>query len=64
MSSNSRLSIWCTVGVDRPFGKYAIAGAIAGKLYGEENSENIEALKKINDFDWLKEKFDARNTQD
>ena len=61
--TNSRLLIWCTVGTDRPFGKYAIAGAVAGKLYGEENSKNIEALKKINDFEWLKEQFDARRLE-
>lgn len=53
-----RLDIWCTVGADRPFGQEAIAGAIAGKEYGSANKDNIEALKKINDFDWLKRKFD------
>jgi hypothetical protein len=62
--TNSRLLIWCTVGADRPFGKYAIAGAIAGKLYGEENSKNIEALKKINDFEWLKEQYASRHPKD
>ena len=53
-----RLDIWCTLGIDRPFGQQAIAGAIAGKEYGSANKDNIEALKKINDFDWLKRKFD------
>ena len=53
-----RLNIWCTVGKDRPFGELAIAGAKAGSEYGTLNRDNLEALKKINDFDWLKRKFD------
>ncbi len=52
-----RLDIWCSVGVDKPFGEYAIKGARAGREYGETNKNNTEALKKINDFDWLKEQF-------
>lgn len=55
--TNKRLQIWQTVGKDRPFGEYAIQGAIAGSLYGEQNKNNIEALRKINDFDWLEEQF-------
>ena len=53
-----RLNIWCTVGTDRLFGNVAIAGAKAGSEYGSANKDNLEALKKINDFDWLKRKFD------
>ena len=53
-----RLNVWCTLGYDRPFGQEAIAGAKAGKEYGSTNKDNVEALKKINDFDWLKRKFD------
>lgn len=54
-----RLRTWCTVGKDRPYGNYAIAGAIAGEAYGKANVSNLSALKKINDFDWLKEQFDG-----
>ncbi len=54
-----RLGIWKTVGTDRPFGKYAIAGAIAGEEYGTANKDDIEKLKKINDFDWLKEQYES-----
>lgn len=59
--TNKRLETWCTVGEDKPFGKYAIAGAKAGAAYGSKNKDNLEELKKINDFDWLKEQFDVRN---
>lgn len=55
--TNARLEVWCTSGKDKPYGNFAIDGAVAGKEYGEANSKNIEALKKINDFVWLEEKF-------
>ena len=57
--TQQRLDIWCTEGYDAPFGEYAIAGAKAGRQYGLENKNNLEELRKINDFDWLKEQFDA-----
>lgn len=55
--TNYRLNIWCTRGIDRQFGREAIQGAVQGKQYGLENKDNIEALKMINDFDWLRERF-------
>lgn len=54
--TNHRLEVWCTTGTD----ENAIAGALAGRTYGTENKDNTDALKKINDFDWLKEQFDGR----
>jgi hypothetical protein len=55
--SLKRLSIWCSVGHDRPYGTYAIKGALAGKAYALVNFENIDKLKLINDFEWLKQRF-------
>jgi len=52
-----RLNIWCSVGVEQQFGAYAIAGARAGRHYGETNKNNPDALNKINDFEWLQEQF-------
>jgi len=56
--SARRLKIWTTVGADKLFGEYAIAGAIAGKEYGTANAGSTDALRRINDFNWLKERFD------
>ena len=56
-----RLQTWCSAGVDSPHGKYSIDGAKMGALHGARNQNNTKALKMINDFDWLKEQFDARN---
>jgi len=53
-----RLNAWCTRGKDKLFGDAAISGAIHGKKYGENNRGNLEALRKINDFDWLRQQFD------
>jgi hypothetical protein len=55
--TDARLDAWCAKGADRMYGEYAIAGAIAGREYGTANRGNIEALKKINDFEWLDRKF-------
>jgi len=52
-----RLNIWCSVGEDRSFGNYAIAGAIAGKLYGKTNKDDPKMLSMINDFEWLTQEF-------
>ena len=52
-----RLETWCTRGKTKPFGEYAIQGAIQGKKYGEEFKNSPENLRMINDFDWLQEKF-------
>jgi len=56
--TEERLSAWCSdQGRDVLHGDYAIQGARAGRAYGIANQGNIEALKKINDFEWLKERF-------
>jgi len=57
--TNYRLRVWQTVGKDKPYGEYAINGAEQGTIYGVENQGNVEALYKINDFDWLMEKFNG-----
>lgn len=56
--TEDRLYAWYTNGADRLYGEYAIKGALAGNLYGQENAGNIPALSLINDFDWLKSQFE------
>jgi hypothetical protein len=63
IETEERLAIWCTRGNDRPYGKYAILGALAGFKYGKENQKNLEALNKINNFDWIKEQFNLTYKQ-
>jgi len=59
--TNERLRKWCTIGSDRQYGKYAIAGAKAGATYGMLHQGDLQALKMINDFDWLQEQFNNAN---
>ena len=51
--ANHRLQTWCVVASGN-YSEFAIAGANAGKKYGQENAGNIPALSLINDFEWLK----------
>lgn len=59
VETDRRLKIWSSIGRDKPFGEFAIRGAKEGTMYGTANKGNIEALKKINDFDWLKEVYNG-----
>jgi hypothetical protein len=53
-----RLKMWCSAGQDAIYGDYAIRGALDGRYYGEENAADSAALSLINDFDWLKNRFE------
>jgi len=57
LETEERLIAWCSRGEDKPFGTYSIAGAKAGKKYGEDNINNKEKLSLINNFNWLEEEF-------
>jgi hypothetical protein len=59
--TEDRLEIWCNVGTGIHFGIDAIRGAKEGRKFGEENKGNVEQLSKINNFDWLKERFYAKH---
>tara|TARA_B110000503_G_scaffold99799_1_gene149291 strand:+ start:26288 stop:26959 length:672 start_codon:yes stop_codon:yes gene_type:complete len=52
--TEERLSVWTTVGKDKPFGEYCINGAIAGREFGLSNMADISL---INNFEWLEAKF-------
>jgi hypothetical protein len=55
--SIKRLHVWCTVGAENEFGEWSIAGALAGKKFGWVNQSNIDELQKINDSEWVQNKF-------
>jgi hypothetical protein len=61
--SLSRLYFWCQLNNNVPFGGYAYMGAIEGKVYGEKNASNPEALSKINDFTWLQDRWLKEKSQ-
>ena len=56
--TESRLKTWTTVGHDRPFGDYAMAGATAGMEFGLSRGSD---LRLINDWEWLHEQY-GKNT--
>lgn len=56
--TKERLDVWCNTGIDHKYGKYSISGANEGVKYGTFNKDNLTALKKINDFKWLREYYD------
>jgi hypothetical protein len=60
--TENRLFAWGILGGEKPYGKYALAGARAGKQFGVDNISNPEELAKINDFDWLLEQFQTQLT--
>lgn len=56
--TEERLRIWTTAGSDRLYGEYALHGAALGKQYGKDNFNKLEALKLINNYEWMKNEFD------
>jgi hypothetical protein len=56
--TDNRLQTWTTIGEEKPYGNFAIAGAVAGKAFGINHWWNKEMLSNINDFDWLKTEFE------
>jgi hypothetical protein len=57
-----RLDAWCSVGADKKYGLFSIDGAIAGRNYGQTHKHDANALRLINDFDWLHTMFNNRST--
>ena len=54
----NRLNAWLTYYPGKPFSQEAVEGAHAGKEYGRKNAADPAALALINDFDWLKSRFE------
>lgn len=58
--TEQRLETWVNTGSEKPFGQDCINGARDGKVYGSTFRNDPEALAKVNDYEWLKETYDAR----
>jgi len=61
--SLARLHVWCQLNTNAEHGSYAYMGAIQGKQYGEKNASDKEALAKINDFNWLLNRWQEEKSQ-
>lgn len=57
--TDHRLTVWCTATTD----KNALKGALAGRMYGQENAGNKPALALINDFTWLANRWSLEISQ-
>lgn len=53
-----RLKIWCNTKNNIPYSSAATQGALDGRFYGEKNAADPAALNLINDFDWLKSRYE------
>jgi len=62
IESLERLLVWCTVANDVPYAKHSCHGANAGVEFyiKSKNDGDLKSLKKINDFDWLIDRFNNR----
>ncbi len=59
--TENRLNTWMTVADANSFYRsFVLDGATDGHRFGIENRGNLEMLKKVNDFNWLKEHFESR----
>jgi hypothetical protein len=57
--TDERLLAWTSKGGSRPLGEYVKGGASAGEWYGKTYKGDKTALAMINDYEWLKEQFEA-----
>lgn len=55
--TEQRLMTWCTYFEHKPYNDWAFLGAEDGKMYGMQKAGDLEALGKINDFEWLRKFF-------
>ena len=58
--SLERLEAWLHPVPDADFRHDAKQGAEQGREYAKQNAKDAEALARINDFDWLKDKYESR----
>lgn len=52
--TGQRLNMWCEKAEKEPFSPYVLLGAQQGREYGQKFKSDPFALKRVNDFSWLK----------
>lgn len=57
--TDDRLLAWTSKGGSRPLGEYVKGGSSAGEWYGKTYKGDKTALAMINDYEWLREQFEA-----
>jgi hypothetical protein len=57
--TKERISIWKTVGSEKPFGSFALEAAVHAEEFYNEEKQNTDAILKINDRTWLQNKYNT-----
>jgi len=55
--SEQRLNAWINSDTDADFVEFARRGALEGNLFAKQNANNLTQLEKINDYEWLRDRF-------
>lgn len=55
----ARLEAWCNHGICQPFGSWTLDGAREGREYGMLHAGNTKALALINDYGWVRDRYQA-----
>ncbi|MCB0377454.1 MAG: hypothetical protein KDD33_03090 [Bdellovibrionales bacterium] len=63
LHSEQRLKIWCEKGEGRPFGRWCLLGARAGKAFILKNQNHPEHWSHLNDFEWLRGLFPLQTVE-
>ena len=55
--SQERLNTWLNTRGEEKFTAEAVRGALEGNTFAKENKNNLAELNKINDYEWLNERY-------
>ena len=55
--SEQRLNAWMNSDTGADFVEYARRGALEGNQFAKQNANNLTQLEKINDYEWLRDRF-------
>jgi hypothetical protein len=61
--ARDRLAVWCSKGTEAEFGAWCLRGAREGRHYGLSHCRDRAGMQRVNDFDWLRDRFRARHVR-